>query len=262
MALIDPLAIVHPSAQLGAGVEVGPWTVIGPDVHIGEGTVIHSHVVIKGPTWIGKHNRIFQFATVGEATPDMKYQGEPTRLVMGDHNTVREGATIHRGTVQDRGETSIGHHNLIMAYVHIGHDCVLGDHIILINNASMAGHVKIGDWAFLSGFTMIHQHVCIGAHAFVGPAAFVNQDVPTYVMATGHPAKPRTINKVGLQRRGFTAAQVIAINRAYKALYRQGLKLEEALERVEAIAAAGSEEKVAIEPLLESVRTSARGIIR
>lgn len=261
MTVIDPRAVVHPTAKLGAGVEVGPWTVIGPDVTIGEGTVINSHVVIKGPTRIGKNNRIFQFATVGEATPDIKYQGEPTRLVIGDHNVIREGATIHRGTVQDRSETTIGQHNLIMSYVHIGHDCVIGDHTILINNASMAGHVKIGDWAFLSGFTMIHQHVCIGPHAFIGPAAYVNQDVPAYVMATGHPAQPRTINKLGLQRRGFTMDQMNAINRAYKIIYRQGLKLDEALAKVEAMASHAGEIAV-IEPLLQSIRMSERGIIR
>jgi len=261
MAVIDPRAIVHPTAHLDAGVEVGPWTQIGPDVHIGEGTVIHSHAVLKGPTWIGKGNRIFQFATVGEDTPDMKYSGEPTRLVIGDNNIIREGATIHRGTVQDRGETTIGHNNLIMSYVHIGHDSVLGNHIILINNASMAGHVKIGDWVFLSAFTMIHQRVCIGPHAFIGPAAFVNQDVPAYMLATGHPARPRTVNKLGLQRRGFTPAQVTTINRAYKTIYRQGLKLEDALARVEAMALDSGEAAV-IEPLLESIRTSERGIIR
>lgn len=256
--MIDPRAIIDPSAKLGRDVEVGPWTIIGPHVEIGDGTVVHSHVVLKGPCVIGKNNRIFQFATVGEGTPDMKYQGEPTRLVIGDNNIIREGATIHRGTVQDRGETLIGNHNLIMSYVHIGHDCVIGNHTILINNASMAGHVTVGDWAFLSGFAMIHQHVLIGAHAFVGAAGFVNQDIPAYVMAAGHPAAPRTINKVGLQRRGFSAVQIATISKGYKILYRQGLKLEEALVKLDAMAA----EEAALVPFVDSIRASRRGIMR
>lgn len=259
--MISSQAIIHPSARLGVGVEVGPWTLIGPDVQIGDRTVIHSHAVIKGPTVIGADNRIFQFATVGEDTPDMKYQGEPTRLVIGDHNIIREGATIHRGTVQDRAETTIGSHNLIMSYVHIGHDCELGDHIILINNASLAGHVKVADWAFLSGFSMILQRIRVGAHAFVGPAAFVNQDVPAYVMVAGHPARPRTINKVGLQRRGFSRGQIAAINRAYKTLYRQALTVEEALVKIDAIAA-DDEERAALGVFVDSIRASANGIVR
>lgn len=256
--MIDPRAIIDPSAKLGEDVAVGPWTIIGPDVEIGDGTVVNSHVILKGPCVIGKNNKIYQFATVGEDTPDMKYQGEPTRLVIGDNNIIREGATIHRGTVQDRGETLIGNNNLIMSYAHIGHDCVIGNHVILINNASMAGHVTVGDWAFLSGFAMIHQHVLIGAHAFVGAAGFVNQDIPAYVMAAGHPAAPRTINKVGLQRRGFTTAQISAISKAYKILYRQGLKLEEALEKLDEMATTES----AIVPFIESIRASRRGLMR
>ena len=173
-AVIDPLAKIDPGAKLGQNVSVGPWTTIGPGVEIGDGSVIHSHVVLKGPTQIGENNTIYQFSTIGDDTPDMKYGGEPTRLVMGNNNIIREGVTIHRGTVQDRHETTIGNHNLVMAYVHIGHDSVVGNHTILVNNASLAGHVKVGDWAFLSGYTMIHQYVHIGAHAFVGAAAYVN----------------------------------------------------------------------------------------
>lgn len=256
--MIDPLAKIDPGARLGRNVRVGPWSYIGADVEIGDDCVIHSHVVIKGPTRIGCDNEVFQFATLGEATPDLKYRGESTELVIGDHNRIREGVTIHRGTVQDKGETRIGNHNLIMAYVHIGHDCVIGDHVILVNNASLAGHVLVDDWAFLSGYTLVHQYVNVGAHAFVGAAAYLNQDVPAYVMATGHPAVPRTVNKVGLERRGFTGDQIKAIQDAYKTLYRRGLKLEQALAELEANAAYAG----VLTPLIDSVRRSSRGIIR
>lgn len=256
--MIDPLAKIDPGARLGSNVRVGPWTCIGPDVEIGDDCVVHSHVVIKGPTRIGRDNEFFQFSTIGEATPDLKYQGEPTELVIGDHNRIREGVTIHRGTVQDRGETRIGNHNLIMAYVHIGHDCVIGDHAILVNNASLAGHVQIDDWAFLSGYTLVHQHVNVGAHAFVGAAAYLNQDVPAYVMATGHPAVPRTINKLGLERRGFSAEQIKAVQQAYRTLYRKGLKLEQALAELEA----DESQRAVLAPLIRSIRRSTRGIIR
>ena len=256
--MIDPLAKIDPGARLGRNVHVGPWSYIGADVEIGDDCVVHSHVVIKGPTRIGRDNEVFQFATLGEATPDLKYRGEPTELIIGDHNRIREGVTVHRGTVQDRSETRIGSHNLIMAYVHIGHDCVIGDHVILVNNASLAGHVMVDDWAFLSGYTLVHQYVNVGAHAFVGAAAYLNQDVPAYVMATGHPAVPRTVNKVGLERRGFTGHQIKAIQDAYKTLYRRGLKLEQALAELEAKDAHAD----VLAPMIDSIRRSSRGIIR
>src|SRR5690606_37826242 len=175
-------AIIHPNAKLAADAQVGPWTVIGPDVEIGEGSVIASHVVLKGPTTIGKNNRIYQFSSIGEDTPDLKYKGEPTRLVIGDNNVIREGVTIHRGTVQDRSETTIGDNNLLMAYVHVGHDSVIGNNCILVNNAALAGHVHIGDWAILSGFTLVHQFCKIGAHSFSGMGSAIGKDVPAYVM--------------------------------------------------------------------------------
>lgn len=258
MANIHPTAIVDPSVELGNGVEIGPLTVIGSNVVIGDDTVIASHVVIKGPTVIGAQNRIFQFSTIGEDTPDMKYKGEPTRLVIGDRNIFREGVTVHRGTVQDNGETLIGNDNLFMAYVHIGHDCVVGNHTILVNNASISGHIRVGDWAFLSGYTLIHQFVRIGAYAFLGAGAYLNQDLPAYVMAAGHPAAPRTINKVGLERRGFSKEQIIAINRAYKTVYRKGLKQDEALARLDNMDA----HKDVLQPFIDSIRGSTRGIIR
>lgn len=181
MSLIDPRAIIDPSARLAADVQVGPWSIVGAEVEIGEGTVIGPHVVLKGPTKIGKHNRIYQFSSVGEDTPDLKYKGEPTRLVIGDHNVIREGVTIHRGTVQDRAETTIGDHNLIMAYAHIGHDSVIGNHCILVNNTALAGHVHVDDWAILSGYTLVHQYCRIGAHSFSGMGSAIGKDVPAYV---------------------------------------------------------------------------------
>jgi UDP-N-acetylglucosamine acyltransferase len=256
--LIDPRAIIDPSAVIGENVSIGPWTIVGPDVEIGDDCQISSHVVIKGPSKIGRNNRIFQFSTIGEDTPDLKYQGEPTRLVIGENNTIREGVTIHRGTVQDRGETTVGSDNLLMAYVHIGHDSVVGDHCILVNNASLAGHVVVGDWAILSGYVLVHQFVRIGAHAFAGAGTFLAQDLPTYVMAMGSPAEARTINSEGLKRRGFSRQQVSAINRAYKTLYRRGLTLEEAIAELDS----EGEHTDVLTPLLEFLKSSSRGIVR
>jgi UDP-N-acetylglucosamine acyltransferase len=258
MSLISSNAIIHPTAELAEGVEVGPWTLIGANVKIGAGSVIHSHVVIKGPTVIGKNNRIFQFSTIGEDTPDLKYAGEPTRLEIGDNNTIREGVTIHRGTVQDNSLTLIGSNNLMMAYVHIGHDCVVGNNCILVNNASLSGHVNLGDWAILSGYVLVHQFVSIGAHTLIGPAAFLPQDVPAYVTAFGSPAEPKTINSVGLRRRGFSKDAILAIKQGYKILYRQGLSLDDALIKLHVLASQYSE----VNLLLDSVKMSSRGIIR
>jgi UDP-N-acetylglucosamine acyltransferase len=255
--MIDPRAIVDPSAIIGDNVSIGPWTIIGPDVEIGDGCEIASHVVVKGPTVMGVNNKIFQFSTIGDATPDLKYNGEPTRLLIGDNNVIREGVTIHRGTVQDNSETVIGSHNLLMAYVHIGHDCVVGDHVIMVNNASISGHVYVGDWTILSGYSLVHQFVHIGPHCFIGPAAFTYHDVPAFVTAFGSPAEPRTINREGLKRRGFSADQIALANKAYKLLYRRGLQLEEALK---AISELGDDE--VIKMLLNSVENSSRGIIR
>ncbi|MGB1867930.1 MAG: acyl-ACP--UDP-N-acetylglucosamine O-acyltransferase [Porticoccaceae bacterium] len=255
--MIDPHAIIDPSAVLGENVSVGPWTIIGPGVEIGDGCEIASHVVIRGPTVIGRNNKIFQFSTVGEDTPDLKYKGEPTRLIIGDNNVIREGVTIHRGTVQDNSETRIGSDNLLMAYVHVGHDCVLGNHVIMVNNAAISGHVHVGDWTILSGYSLVHQFVHIGPHCFVGPAAFVYHDVPAFVTAFGSPAEPRTINREGLKRRGYSADQIALANKAYKLLYRRGLQLDEALK---AIADLGDDEVVGM--LLRSLENSSRGIIR
>lgn len=255
--MIHPTAIIDDSASIGNNVSIGPYTVVGPHVEIGDHCVIGPHVVLRGPTVLGQHNRIYQFASVGEDCQDKKYQGEPTRLVIGDYNVIREGVTIHRGTVQDQGVTEIGSHNLLMAYVHVAHDCVVGNHVILANNTTLAGHVHVGDWAILGGFTGVHQFCKIGAHAFTAVNSVVVQDIPPYIMAQGHNAVPRTINSEGLKRRGFTPQQITAIKRAYKLLYRQGLTVAEAVKKMRELNA--DEE---LTPLIDFILSSKRGIIR
>ncbi len=258
MSSIDRAASIDPSAVIGNNVSIGPWTLIGPDVVIGDNCVIHSHVVIKGPTTIGRDNEIYQFSTLGEDTPDMKYAGEPTRLEIGDNNTIREGVTIHRGTVQDRGVTSIGDDNLIMAYVHIGHDCAVGSNTVMVNNASLAGHVEVGDWAILSGYALVHQFVTIGTHSFIGAVTYLTQDVPAYVMAAGIPAQAKTINSEGLRRRGFSKEQISAIKRAYKIVYRQGNTLDEAIVELEPLA----REHPVVDTFVVSLNSGQRGLVR
>lgn len=258
--MIHPQAIVHPSAKLADDVSVGPWTIIGENVEIGAGTVIHSHVVIKGPTRIGQHNQIYQFSTIGEDTPDLKYQGEATRLEIGDHNIIREGVTIHRGTVQDNSLTSIGHHNLIMAYVHIGHDSIVKDHCILVNNTALAGHVLVDDWAILSGYTLVHQFCSIGKHAFTGMGTAVGKDVPAYIVVTGNPAEAHNINVEGLKRRGFSSEEISLLRRAYKIVYRQGHTVDEAIGLLNELQQ--GQDSQAVQLLIDSLRQSKRGIVR
>ena len=255
--MIHPSAIIDPSAKIGNNVTVGPWTTIGGDVVIGDDCIIASYVVIKGPTIMGSGNHIYQFSTIGDGTPDLKYNDEPTKLIIGDNNVIREGVTIHRGTIQDKGETIIGNDNLLMAYAHVGHDCVIGDHAILVNNASISGHVYVGDWAILSGYALVHQFVHIGAHCFVGPAAFVYHDIPAFITAFGSPAEPRTINREGLKRRGYDADQVALANQAYKLLYRRGLQLDESIKAIKKLG-----DDVLIKMFLTSLENSTRGIIR
>ncbi|QSX41864.1 acyl-ACP--UDP-N-acetylglucosamine O-acyltransferase [Shewanella cyperi] len=256
--MIDNLAFVHPEAKIGNNVSIGPWSYIGPGVEIGDDCIIHSHVVIKGPTVIGKGNRIFQFASVGEDCQDKKYAGEPTRLIIGDNNVIRENVTIHRGTIQDNSETCIGSNNLFMAYVHIAHDCVVGNNVIMANNASIAGHVHVGDWVILGGMTGVHQFVHIGAHAFTAGASLILQDVPPFVMASGQPAIPRGLNSEGMKRRGFSKEAQLAVRRAYKTLYRSNLTVEEATAALAEEIASVPEVKL----LMDFVNGSARGIIR
>lgn len=254
--MIHSTAIIDPAAQLGRNVEIGPYSIIGADVVIGDDCIIGPHVVLRGPTVLGRNNRIFQFASVGEDCQDKKFKGEPTQLVIGDNNIIREFVTIHRGTTQDQGITRIGSDNLLMAYVHVAHDCVVGDHVILANNTTLAGHVHVGDWAILGGFTGVHQFCHIGAHAFTAVNSVVVQDIPPYIMAQGHNAVPRTINSEGLKRRGFSSEQISTIKRAFKILYRQGHTVSEAVEKMAELQAAE------LQPLIDFVQQSARGIIR
>ena len=255
---VHPSAIVHPSAKLSEHVTVGPYSIIGSDVEIGPYCNIEPHVIIKGPTVIGQHNHIYQFSTIGEATPDLKYQGEPTRLVIGDHNVIREGVTIHRGTVQDRSETTIGHHNLIMAYVHVGHDSVIGNHCILVNNSALAGHVHVDDWAILGGFTLVHQYCHIGAHCFTGMGSAIGKDVPAYMVVAGAPAAAKAVNVEGLTRRDFSKATITALQKAFKLLYRKQLTLDEALKELEMLAL----DCESVQVLIDSLKSSTRGIVR
>ena len=256
--MIHERAIVSGRARVHEEVSIGPYSIVGPDVEIGPGTRVESHVVLKGPCVIGRDNHIFQFASIGDDPQDKKYAGEPTCLVIGDRNTVREYCTINRGTVQDAGVTRVGNDNWIMAYVHIAHDCVIGDQTIFANNSTLAGHVHIGDWAILGGFTAVHQYCHIGAHTLTGIFTSVTKDIPAYVLASGQPAVPRGINAEGLKRREFSSNQISNLREAYRALYRQGLKLGEAVEILEERART-QEEVVA---LLDSVRSSSRGLIR
>ncbi|MDX1656127.1 MAG: acyl-ACP--UDP-N-acetylglucosamine O-acyltransferase [Candidatus Competibacteraceae bacterium] len=232
MVKIDPRAVVDGSAQLAPGVEVGAYAIIGPDVEVGQGTRIGPHVVIRGPTRIGRDCRIFQFSSIGDDPQDKKYAGERTWLVIGDRNTIRECCTLNRGTVQDKGETRLGDDNWIMAYVHIAHDCVIGNQTVFANNASLAGHVEVGDYAVMGGFALVHQFCRIGAHSLLSFASGTSQDIPPFVIAQGHRATPHGINAEGLKRRGFSPEEIAGVRRAYKALYREDLKLQDAIQRI------------------------------
>src|SRR3954471_12138838 len=238
MARIHATAVVDAGAQLDDSVEVGPYSIIGPHVSIDAGTVVGPHVVIEGHTTIGKDNKFFQFSSIGAAPQDKKWNGEPTRLEVGDRNTIREFCTFNTGTVQDVGVTRLGNDNWISAYVHLAHDCQVGSNTIFSNNAQLAGHVEVGDWAILSGFAGVHQFCKIGAHAFVGMYTSLTQDVPPFVLVNGNPAAARGVNIEGLKRRGFTRPQIDGIRAAYKHLYRSGLTLDEAKAALENEAAA------------------------
>lgn len=256
--MIHPSAIVDPAAILAEDVSVGPFSIIGHDVEIGSGTTVGPHVVIKGPSRIGRDNRIFQFASVGEDPQDKKYQGEITRLEIGDRNVIREYCTIHRGTAQDQSLTRIGSDNLLMAYTHVAHDCVIGDEVIMANGASLAGHVSVDDHAILGGFSLVHQFCRIGRHSFSGMGSVISRDIPPYVMVGGSPTKPRGINNVGMERRGYDAEAILQIKRAFKVIYKSRLKLEEAIENLAAMA----EQSPEILPMLEFLQQSGRSIIR
>jgi UDP-N-acetylglucosamine acyltransferase len=256
--MIDSRAVVSPQAQLASDVVVGPFSVIGPDVEIGAGTWIGPHAVINGPTRIGRDNKIFQFASLGDAPQDKKYKGEPTRLEIGDRNIFRESCTVNRGTTHDQGVTRIGSDNLFMAYSHVAHDCQVGDKVVLSNVATLGGHVEIGDWVIMGGLSAVHQFTKVGAHCFIANNAAVTRDVPPYVMAVGQPAEPHSVNSEGLKRRGFTPEQILNIRRAYRVLYRSGLKLKDAMEQLEQAALTQAE----IKPFVEFIKRSSRSIVR
>ena len=258
MPSVHPTALIAAGARIADDVEVGPYTIVGPDVAIGAGTSIGPHAVITGRTTLGVRNRIFQFASVGEIPQDRKYGGEPTMTTLGDDNVVREFVTIHAGTAQDRGATTIGNGNWFLAYTHVAHDCVVGDFTTFSNNAQIAGHVTIGDWVVLGAYAGVHQFCRVGAHSMLAAGAIVLQDVPPYVMATGYPAKPAGTNNEGLRRRGFTADEILAVRRAYKTLYREGLSLDDART---ALAQAAHSTPV-LAPLVAFLAEPGRGLIR
>lgn len=256
--MIDKHAIIDPKAKVAANVTIGAFSIIGPNVEINEGTWIGPHVVIQGPTTIGRDNKIFQFASIGEATQDKKYNGEPTRLEIGDRNIFRECCTIHRGTVQGGGVTQIGNDNLFMNYTHVAHDCILGNHITFSNNASLAGHVKVDDFASLGGFVGVHQFCTIGAHSFAAGGAIIVRDVPPFVLVSGYPAEPHGLNTVGLERRGFGVSTIAALRRAYKIIFRQSLTIQEAINELKNMVAETPE----VEMLINFLGNSSRGIVR
>jgi UDP-N-acetylglucosamine acyltransferase len=256
--LIDERAVISPQARIHENVSVGPYAIIGADVEIGADTRIEPHVVIKGTTTIGRENHIFQFASIGDDPQDKKYRGEPTSLQIGDRNTIRECTTINRGTMQDEGLTRIGDDNWIMAYSHIAHDCIVGSHTIFANNASIAGHVHVGDYAILGGFTAVHQFCRIGENALTSMFTYVTKDVPAYTIVSGRPAEPRGINVEGLKRRGFTQAEIREIREAYRTVYRQGLTLEEAIVELKEVIE--TDDRVAC--FVSSLKSGTRGLVR
>ncbi len=256
--MIHPTAIVDAGARIAEGVDIGPYAVIGPHVEIGAGTTIGAHAVVTGHTRIGRDNRVFQFTSIGDAPQDKKYAGEPTRTEIGDRNTIREFCTVNAGTAQDAGVTRIGNDNWIMAYVHVAHDCAVGDNVIFANCTQLAGHVQIDDWVILGGFTGVHQFCRIGGHSMTAINTVLVHDLPPYVMAQGDTAKAHGINAEGLKRRGFDADAIACIRRAYKTLYRTGLTLEEAKTALAEQAAQCAE----VAPLLDFLSRSTRGIVR
>jgi UDP-N-acetylglucosamine acyltransferase len=262
MALIHPTAVIDPKAELDASVQVGPYAVIGPHVRIGADTTVGAHCVIEGHTTLGRDNRIFQFASLGAAPQDKKYAGEPTRLDIGDGNTIREFVTINTGTVQDQGITRLGDDNWIMAYVHIAHDCQLGSHIILANAVQLAGHVHLGDWVFLGGLTGVHQFGRVGAHAMTAFQTRLAQDVPPFVTAGGNPAEAQSINAEGLKRRGFSPERIALVKQMYRLLYRKGLTLDAARQQIDALRGEVPEADADITLMQDFLSSAKRGIVR
>ena len=253
-----PTALIDPKANLDEGVDVGPYSVIGPQVSIGSGSVIESHVIVRGPTKLGKNNHVFQFSTVGDGSPDKKYKGEPTELLIGDENVIREGVTIHRGTVQEKGVTRIGDRNLLLAYTHVAHDCEIEDDVVLTNQAALAGAVKVGKGAILGGYAIVHQFCSIGAYSFCAMGSAVNKDIPAYVKVRGNPAKPHGINTVGLKRLGYSSKVIEALKSAYRSTYRKRLTVQEALEEIKPLAKKHKE----VDLYYSTIKKATRGISR
>ena len=258
MTMIHSSSIIDPSAKIADDVEIGPFCLVGADVEIGSGTQIESHVILKGPMKIGERNHIFQFSTLGDGSPDKKYKNEPTTLVIGNDNIIREGVTIHRGTIQDRGETLIGDRNLIMAYSHIAHDCVLGNDIVLTNQAALAGSVHVGDGAILGGYAIVHQFCSLGSYSFCAMGSAVNKDIPAYVKVRGNPAKPFGINVTGIKRLGYSKDSIEALRSAYRSIYRKKLTVDEAIEELKEL----RKEHEEVDLFLNSIEKSTRGISR
>ena len=256
--MIDPRAIIAPDAEIAEGVEIGAYTIIGAGVCIGAGSWVGPHAVVNGPTTLGRDNKVFQFASIGDAPQDKKYRGEPTRLEVGDGNVFREFCSINRGTVGGRGVTRIGDENLFMAYAHVGHDCIVGSQCVMSNCTALAGHVELGDWVILSGYSGVHQFSKVGAHSFMANNAAVTRDVPPYLLVAGTPAEPKGVNSEGLKRRGFSPEQIANIRNAYRVLYRTGLKLAAATEQLRALAADQPE----LLPFVQFLAASERGIVR
>lgn len=261
MPHIHPTALVDPSAEIDSDVEVGPYSIIGAGVSLGAGSRVGPHVVIEGGARIGRNNQFHPFASIGGAPQDKKYRGEPTSLIIGDGNTFRESVTVNRGTVQDQGATIIGNDNWIMAYVHVAHDCRIGDHTIFANTTNLAGHVEVGDWAILGGCTQVHQFCKIGAHAMTGAGTVVLHDIPPFVMASGNSAQAHGLNSEGLKRRGFSSERVQVLRRAYKTLYKNGLTFDKAREELEALVV-DDESRPDIALLAEFLSRVSRGIVR
>lgn len=255
--MIDERAVIDPSAKIADGVTIGPWTIVGPDVEIGSGTTIGSHVVIKQSTRIGQHNKIYQYASIGEDPQHVNYKGEDTKLHIGDHNVIREFCTLNRGTAQGGGSTSIGNNNFLMAYSHVAHDCKVGSNTILVNNASLAGHVSVDDYATIGAFVGIHQYCNIGAYSFT-TAAMIGKDVPPYVMVTGNTAAVCGLNTVGLKRQGFTSETITMLRRAYNLLFRQGLNVKDALVELEKMLLDCPE----VQLFIDAINNSNRGLVR
>ena len=253
-----PTAIIDPKAKLDENVTIGPYCVIGPDVKIGAGTILESHVILKGNTKLGKTNHLFQFSTVGDGSPDKKYKGEATKLVIGDENQIREGVTIHRGTVQEKGITKIGNRNLLLAYSHVAHDCEIEDDVVLTNQAALAGAVKVGKGAILAGYAIVHQFCSLGPYSFCAMGSTVNKDIPAFVRVRGNPAKPYGINTVGIKRLGFSARAIEGLRSAYRSTYRKNLTIEEALKEIKPLERKHNEVKL----FCQTIKKSSRGIVR